>query len=156
MRLTAILCAFAAVYGVGAKTRDADSLSDVAALRRYAAENAKVAAPVPGENRVVFVGDSITDFWGPPPRQILPGRTRISIAGSGGQGDAPQLLLRFRQDVIAPAAEGGGDPSAEPPISAAAWDRSIPRLPAPASCRWLTWERAAHNIRVVLSSLTPR
>src|SRR6478672_8699122 len=41
-----------------------DLINDYANLRRYAADNAKVAAPAAGEDRVVFMGDSITDAWG--------------------------------------------------------------------------------------------
>jgi hypothetical protein len=39
-------------------------LNDWANLGRYAADNAKVGAPAAGEERVVFMGDSITDAWG--------------------------------------------------------------------------------------------
>lgn len=75
------------------------SLSDVAALSRYAAENAKVAAPAPGERRVVFMGDSITDFWGRRYGKFFTGEPYIN-RGISGQV-TPQMLLRFRQDVIA-------------------------------------------------------
>ena len=38
-------------------------LADYGNLRRYAEDNKKVQAPAAGEERVVFMGDSITDFW---------------------------------------------------------------------------------------------
>ncbi len=75
------------------------SLSDVANLRRYAADNEKVVRPAPGEQRVVFLGDSITDFWGRRYGKFFPGKPYIN-RGISGQV-TPQLLLRFRQDVIA-------------------------------------------------------
>jgi lysophospholipase L1-like esterase len=75
------------------------SLSDIAALSRYAAENARVAPPAPGERRVVFMGDSITDFWGRRYGKFFPGQLYLN-RGISGQV-TPQLLLRFRQDVIA-------------------------------------------------------
>src|SRR5215472_19204309 len=75
------------------------SLSDVAAIRRYAAENAKLAAPAVDEKRVVFFGDSITDFWGRRYGKFFPGEPYVN-RGISGQV-TPQLLLRFRQDVIA-------------------------------------------------------
>src|SRR5882762_3640558 len=66
-------------------------------LAKYREANATLGLPVAGESRVVFVGDSITEFW------------NISIffkdkpylnRGISGQ-TTPQILLRFRQDVIA-------------------------------------------------------
>ena len=52
--------------------------------------------PAPGENRVVFFGDSITDFWHLD--EYFPGKPYIN-RGIGGQ-TTPQMLIRFRQDVI--------------------------------------------------------
>ncbi len=75
------------------------SLSDVANLKRYAAEDAKVGPPAAGEERVVFLGDSITDFWGRRYGKFFPGKPYLN-RGISGQV-TPQLLLRFRQDVIA-------------------------------------------------------
>ena len=37
--------------------------NDYAQLGRYHEANAKLATPAKDENRVVFLGDSITDFW---------------------------------------------------------------------------------------------
>jgi lysophospholipase L1-like esterase len=74
-------------------------LQDWPALARYHEENAKVAAPAPGENRVVFMGDSITDFWGRREGKFFPGKPYIN-RGISGQ-TTPQMLIRFRSDVIA-------------------------------------------------------
>jgi len=74
------------------------SLSDVAAIRRYAAENAKLAAPAVDEKRVVFFGDSITDFWGRRYGKFFPGEPYIN-RGISGQVTA-QMLLRFHRDVV--------------------------------------------------------
>src|SRR5678815_4935832 len=41
-------------------------LKDWPALGRYHEANTKVAAPAKGEQRVVFMGDSITDGWDDP------------------------------------------------------------------------------------------
>ena len=38
--------------------------TDPADLKHYREANAKLAPPAPGENRVVFLGDSITEGWG--------------------------------------------------------------------------------------------
>jgi lysophospholipase L1-like esterase len=75
------------------------SLNNIAALNRYAADNAALAPPAPGENRVVFMGDSITDFWGRRYGKFFPGKPYVN-RGISGQV-TPQMLLRFRQDVIA-------------------------------------------------------
>jgi len=53
-------------------------------------------APAAGEKRVVFFGDSITDIWHLD--QYFPGKPYIN-RGIGGQ-TTPQMLVRFRQDVI--------------------------------------------------------
>ena len=74
--------------------------SDFAGFYRYAAANAALAAPKPGEDRVVFYGDSITDNWSKPDYGgFFPGKPYVN-RGIGGQTTA-QMLLRFRADVLA-------------------------------------------------------
>jgi lysophospholipase L1-like esterase len=68
-------------------------------LARYHDENAKLAAPAPDEKRVVFMGDSITDNWGRRYGKFFPGKPYVN-RGIGGQ-TTPQMLIRFRPDVIA-------------------------------------------------------
>ena len=75
------------------------TLQDWPALKRYHDANATVAAPAPGEERVVFMGDSITDGWGKKYGQFFPGKPYIN-RGISGQ-TTPQMLIRFRPDVIA-------------------------------------------------------
>jgi len=79
--------------------RDQKILLDWANLGRYRAENATVAAPAPAEDRVVFMGDSITDGWGRLRGKFFPGKPYIN-RGISGQ-TTPQMLIRFRPDVIA-------------------------------------------------------
>lgn len=74
-------------------------LADWPNLGRYRNENATLAAPAPGEERVVFMGDSITDNWGRVAGKFFPGKPYVN-RGIGGQ-TTPQMLLRFRQDVVA-------------------------------------------------------
>ena len=75
-------------------------LSDYGNNKRYAGENATVKPPIAGEQRVVFMGDSITDnlhnarFGG-----FFPGKPYIN-RGIGGQTTV-QMLIRFYADVIA-------------------------------------------------------
>jgi lysophospholipase L1-like esterase len=69
---------------------------DYGQLARYRDANAKLGPPAPGENRVVFFGDSITDIWHLD--EYFPGKPYVN-RGIGGQ-TTPQMLVRFRQDVI--------------------------------------------------------
>ena len=74
-------------------------LNDWPQLQRYKEENVKVPPPRDGEERVVFIGDSITDLWDDPGfGGFFPGRPYVN-RGISGQ-TTPQMLLRFRQDVI--------------------------------------------------------
>src|SRR5580692_8959739 len=75
-------------------------LQDWPDLAHYREANAKVIAPAKDEQRVVFMGDSITDMWVQPRfGAFFPGQPYIG-RGIGGQ-TTPQMLLRFREDVIA-------------------------------------------------------
>jgi lysophospholipase L1-like esterase len=74
-------------------------LADWPALSRYRNDNAALPASKVGENRVVFMGDSITDFWGRGTGVFFPGKPYIN-RGISGQ-TTPQMLIRFRPDVIA-------------------------------------------------------
>jgi lysophospholipase L1-like esterase len=79
--------------------RNARVLKDWANLGRYAPANATQAPPASGEDRVVFMGDSITDGWGKKYGKFFPGKPYIN-RGISGQ-TTPQMLVRFRPDVIA-------------------------------------------------------
>lgn len=78
-------------------------INDYGNLRRYAADNQKIPAPAAGEDRVVFMGDSITDAWGrgnyATSAPFFPGKPYIN-RGISGQTTA-QMLLRFYPDVVA-------------------------------------------------------
>ena len=52
-----------------------------------------------GEQRVVFLGDQITELWGQGSAKFFPGKPYVN-RGVTGQ-TTPQMLVRFRQDVIA-------------------------------------------------------
>jgi len=73
-------------------------LIDWASLTRYGSENTELRPPRPGENRVVFLGDQITEQWGAQ-GEFFPGKPYVN-RGIRDQ-TTPQLLVRFRQDVIA-------------------------------------------------------
>ncbi|WP_303831514.1 GDSL-type esterase/lipase family protein [Asticcacaulis taihuensis] len=63
----------------------------------YAKQNAALPAPATNEQRVVFIGDSITDRWNL--AKFFPGKPYIN-RGIGGQV-SPQMLVRFHADVVA-------------------------------------------------------
>ena len=68
-------------------------------LGKFRDVDLKLAPPAKGEDRVVFMGDSITEGWKiEGPEGSFPGRPYIN-RGISGQ-TAPQMVLRFRQDVI--------------------------------------------------------
>ena len=69
---------------------------DYGQLARYRDADAALKPPAAGENRVVFFGDSITDIWHLD--EYFPGKAYVN-RGIGGQ-TTPQMLVRFRQDVI--------------------------------------------------------
>ena len=75
-------------------------LTDFPWLTRYKEADLKLAPPAAGENRLVFMGDSITEGWHfEGPDGAFPGKPYIN-RGISGQ-TTPQMLVRFRQDVIA-------------------------------------------------------
>jgi lysophospholipase L1-like esterase len=71
-------------------------LDDWAQLGRYA--QADAALPSQEAGRVVFYGDSITDAWVRNGGTFFPGKPYLN-RGISGQ-TTPQMLVRFRQDVI--------------------------------------------------------
>jgi lysophospholipase L1-like esterase len=74
-------------------------LNDWPELARYREENKKMAPPAKNEQRVVFMGDSITDSWDEPGfGGFFPGKPYVD-RGISGQ-TTPQMLIRFRHDVI--------------------------------------------------------
>lgn len=79
--------------------RDRKILQDWANLGRYQLEDERIQPVSPGENRVVFMGDSITDGWGRKYGKWFPAKPYIN-RGISGQ-TTPQMLIRFRPDVIA-------------------------------------------------------
>jgi len=77
------------------KAHEEQLANDWANLGRY--RNADAADA--GKVTVVFMGDSITEFWGRAPAKFFPGQPYAN-RGISGQ-TTPQMLLRFQQDVVA-------------------------------------------------------
>jgi lysophospholipase L1-like esterase len=78
---------------------DKQLLNDFGWLARYKEADLKLPAPSSNEDRVVFMGDSITEGWHfDGPEGSFPGKPYIN-RGISGQ-TSPQMLVRFRQDVV--------------------------------------------------------
>jgi len=71
---------------------------DWANLNKYKNENTLLGSQTPGQKRVVYFGDSITESWGTVHPDFFNDKNYIN-RGISGQ-TTPQMLLRFRPDVI--------------------------------------------------------
>ena len=127
-------------------------LRDWPQLARYRDLNRELAAPAPGETRVVFMGDSITDNWQQPRfGGFFPGKTYVD-RGISGQ-TTPQMLIRFRPDVVELSPKvvvilaGTNDIAGNTgPMTNEDIERNIQSMADLAK---------AHDIKVVLSSIMP-
>ncbi len=81
------------------QTAQAQQNDDWPNLKKYREANAKLSAPASNEQRVVFMGNSITEGWINQRPEFFNGRPYIN-RGIGGQ-TTPQMLIRFRADVVA-------------------------------------------------------
>lgn len=75
-----------------------DYIDDWAYLHHYAAKNKELAAPKRRDKRVIFLGSSIFERWTALMPEFFANKNYIN-RGISGQ-ISPQLLIRFRQDVI--------------------------------------------------------
>lgn len=127
----------------------ADQLQDWNQLGRYHKSNLDLVSQPAPQNRVVFMGDSITDIW--KLDQYFPGKPYIN-RGIGGQ-TTPQMLVRMYPDVIdlKPAAmvllAGTNDIAHNTgPVTAQMIEENIMAM---------TELAQQHGIKVILCSITP-
>lgn len=124
-------------------------MNDYGDLARYRKANEQLGAPKPGEQRVVFFGDSITDIWDLD--KYFPGKGYINRGISGQTTE--QMLVRFRQDVVDlhPAVvvilAGTND------IAGNTGPETLEQIEG--NFETMAEVAKANGIRVVLSSLTP-
>jgi lysophospholipase L1-like esterase len=71
---------------------------DWAELAYYREANTNLGLPAAGETRIVFMGNSITQSWSDFSPDFFVGKSYVN-RGITGQ-TTPQMLIRFRQDVI--------------------------------------------------------
>ncbi|HEY4328791.1 MAG TPA: GDSL-type esterase/lipase family protein [Phycisphaerae bacterium] len=75
--------------------------SDPADLKVYREANAKLGPPKAGEDRVIFLGDSITENWGPKGNMSRYFPDKPNYIGRGYTSETTlQMLVRFRPDVL--------------------------------------------------------
>jgi lysophospholipase L1-like esterase len=82
--------------GINWSNRLAEDFND---LKFFTNANAKLPPPIPGEKRVVFIGDSITENWQRGFNQYFPGKTNYIGRGHTSE-TTQQMLVRFRQDIL--------------------------------------------------------
>ncbi len=132
--------------------RAENRLKDWPQMSRYRDANAKLGAPAKTETRVVFMGDSITDLWDDKGYGGFFTGKPYANRGISGQ-TTPQMLIRFRPDVIAL------QPKA---VVILAGTNDIAGNTGPVALNFIQDNLAtmaelarAHGIRVVLASLLP-
>jgi lysophospholipase L1-like esterase len=126
-------------------------LSDWGGLNHYGSEDTEIPPPVPNENRVVFLGDDITEQWGGENGTFFPGKHYFN-RGIARQTTG-QMLVRFQQDVVdlkpkVVVIEGGTNDLAG--FSGPATETTIGW-----NLKSMTEIAKANGIRVVLASVTP-
>lgn len=95
MKKVILIMSFFSFFGLFSQAQEFNKLIN---LDRYAQANAALPAPAKGEKRVVFIGNSITDGWPNAHPDFFKSNNYVG-RGISGQ-TSPQLLSRFRQDVI--------------------------------------------------------
>lgn len=147
MRATAILLFAATAFAQSANPGLHRLLMDWGGLTRYGSEDTEIRPPKPGENRVVFLGDQITESWS----DFFPGKPYLN-RGIANQ-TTPQMLIRFRQDVISlqpkvVIIQGGTNDLAS--VTGPATEGTISE-----NLQSMVELAKLHGIRVVLASVTP-
>ena len=130
---------------------ESDINQDWPNLKRYEDENQNLGPPKKNENRVVFLGDSITEGWSSLNPSYFEEKSYIN-RGIGGQ-TTPQMLIRFKQDVV------DLKPSV---VVILAGTNDIAGNTGPSNVKMITDNifsmatiAESHGIKVVLSSILP-
>jgi len=127
-------------------------LNDWPSLARYRDTNAQLPPPAKDEARVVFLGDSLTDSWdNPGSGGFFPGKPYIN-RGISSQ-TTPQMLIRFRPDVIALKPSVVVILAGTNDIAGVTGPTTLPAIED--NLRSMAELARANDIRVVLASLLP-
>ena len=98
MKYALMIVALSMIFQSVSKRAEAQNEEDWPNLNRYQEANAKLTTPDKQHQRVVFMGNSITDAWIDRSPDFFENPAYIG-RGISGQ-TTPQMLVRFRQDVI--------------------------------------------------------
>jgi lysophospholipase L1-like esterase len=127
-------------------------LRDWPNLARYREANRTLPAPAGNDARVVFMGDSITDAWQQPRYGgFFPGKPYVD-RGISAQ-TTPQMLLRFRADVVDLAPKAVVILAGTNDIAGNTGPMTNEEIQA--NLTSMSELAHAHDIRVVLASVTP-
>ena len=131
------------------QSRERQMLNDFGNLARFREANLQLGPPAAGENRVVFMGDSITQIWDL--QKFFPGKPYVN-RGISGQ-TTPQMMVRMFPDVIDLTPDA---------VILLAGTNDIARNTGPETAKMIEENYQAitelariHDIRVILCSLTP-
>jgi lysophospholipase L1-like esterase len=143
------MAAFEEDFQAWRKSRAEVLLDDFGELCRYREANAALKPAGPGESRVVFFGDSITEGWNL--EEHFPGKPYInrSICAQ----TTPQMLVRFRPDVIALGARVAVILAGTNDIGGNTGPMSLEEIAA--NLASMADIAKAHGVRAVFSSLLP-
>ena len=125
---------------------------DWGGLDRYREANAELKAPAKNENRVVFIGNSITDFWTRNHGVFFEEHPSFVNRGISGQTSG-QMLLRFKADVIELQPKVVVISAGTNDIAGNRGPITIPRIAANI-CSMAELAKA-NNISVILASVLP-
>ncbi|MEM7381095.1 MAG: SGNH/GDSL hydrolase family protein [Bacteroidota bacterium] len=120
-------------------------------LKHFKAANEKLQSPKTDENRVVFMGNSITIGWLNSVPEFFEGKPYVN-RGISGQ-TTPQMLLRFRQDVIDLEAKAVVILAGTNDIAGNTGPMTLEQIVD--NLRSMTELAKANGIKVVLSSVLP-
>jgi lysophospholipase L1-like esterase len=143
------MAAFERDFQAWRKSRADSLLDDFGELCRFREANAALKPAGSGESRVVFFGDSITEGWNL--EQYFPGKAYIN-RGICAQ-TTPQMLVRFRPDVIALGAGVAVILAGTNDIGGNTGPMSLEEIAA--NLASMADIAKAHRVRAVFSSLLP-
>lgn len=133
------------------KNKETQENLDWPALSRYRKENHELSSIVNSGERIIFMGDSITEGWTGLYPDFFKNKDYIN-RGISGQ-TTPQMLIRFRPDVI------DLKPSA---VAILAGTNDIAENTGPSNVKMITDNifsmadlAVAHKIKVILCSVLP-
>jgi lysophospholipase L1-like esterase len=148
MKTCCLIFSFLSIFSIFGHAQKYNELIN---LQKYSEANSKLPEPAKNEKRVIFIGNSITQNWAEQRPDFFASNNYIG-RGISGQ-TSPQLLSRFRQDVInlKPAAvliNIGTNDIAE---NTGAYDEEFTF----GNIKSMAELAKANKIKVILSSVTP-